>query len=46
MVAFGLVPQESGYAPGYREDIDPSINNVFATAAFRYGHTLISGSMK
>lgn len=46
MVAFGLVPRESGYAPGYREDIDPSINNVFATAAFRYGHTLISGSMK
>lgn len=46
MEAFGLIPRKSGYAPGYREDIDPSINNVFATAAFRYGHTLISGTLQ
>lgn len=46
MEAFGLVPRKSGYAPGYRENIDPSITNVFATAAFRYGHTLISGLMQ
>lgn len=46
METFGLVPRKNGYAPGYREDIDSTITNSFATAAFRYGHTLISGSMK
>ncbi|KAK4295988.1 hypothetical protein Pmani_031488 [Petrolisthes manimaculis] len=46
METFGLVPRKSGYSPGYRKDIDSTITNAFATAAFRYGHTLISGSMK
>lgn len=46
METFGLVPRKEGYAPGYREDIDPTITNAFAAAAFRYGHTLISGTME
>ncbi|CAL4123854.1 unnamed protein product [Meganyctiphanes norvegica] len=46
MEDFGLLPLRSGFANSYRENVDPTINNVFAAAAFRYGHTLISSSMK
>ncbi len=30
---------------GYRDDIDPAISNEFATAAFRVGHTMLSGTL-
>ena len=29
------------YFPGYNSDIDPRVANGFATAAMRFGHTLI-----
>ena len=35
------LPDYEGYDPG----IDPRVSNVFATAAFRMGHTLLNGQL-
>jgi peroxidase len=30
---------------GYRDDVNPGISNEFATAAYRVGHTMLSGTL-
>ena len=41
-----ILPLAHGYNNKYDEKINPTILNSFATAAFRFGHTLIQGMMK
>ncbi|KAK6621977.1 hypothetical protein RUM44_001784 [Polyplax serrata] len=46
MEKFELTPKEEGQPTLYNEGINPSITNVFATAAFRFGHSLVGGIMQ
>ena len=46
MNAFGLRPLTKGYSKSYIQNFDPRVTNEFATAAFRFGHTLIPTTFK
>lgn len=46
MVDSGLVLPTSGYGTGYDSNIDPSITNDFAAAAFRVTHSSIQGNLR
>jgi peroxidase len=46
MEKFELSPRDSGTTQLYDESLNPSITNVFATAAFRFGHSLIQSHMQ
>ena len=46
MQDMGMLPLESGFSQDYDPDLNPTILNEFATAAFRFGHTLVQGQFE
>ncbi|XP_046438483.1 peroxidase-like [Daphnia pulex] len=43
MQELGLLPLQQGPSQDYDKNLNPSVLNEFAAAAFRFGHTLIQG---
>ncbi|XP_050733451.1 peroxidase-like isoform X2 [Eriocheir sinensis] len=43
MARNGLLPLRHGYSNMYDPSLSPIVTNEFATAAFRFGHTLVQG---
>ncbi|XP_019636936.1 PREDICTED: thyroid peroxidase-like [Branchiostoma belcheri] len=41
MTKFHLTLATNGYFSGYDASVNPTISNVFATAAYRFGHSLV-----
>ncbi len=43
---FNMKPTDEGHSKQYDSEVNPSITNAFATAAFRFGHSLVQSSME
>lgn len=46
MQQLGLLPLQYGFSRDYDENVNPSILNEFAAAAFRFGHSLVPGKQE
>lgn len=46
MRTFSLSPVARGHTNLYNPEVDPSITNAFATAAYRFGHSLVQGTIE
>ena len=46
MEELDILPVLEGYSSKYDSSTNPAILNSFATAAFRFGHTLIQGMLE
>ena len=46
MQSLGMLPLQHGFSDDYDDSVNPSVLNEFATAAFRFGHSLIQGKVE
>lgn len=46
MQSFGINVRTNGFSFDYNPNFNPNMNNEFATAAFRFGHTLVNGNLR